>query len=236
MDPPAQPVASYHRRYRIAISWTLGCQAFSGVGQADGRSFAIVLVALSTGAGIAAFGISSVERRWHVPRIARRGFVVALVALTAIGSVAVVKQFGTPWAISTRIADRFAGPPLGSGQDLDARLFDASSNGRIDLWRTAWNDARRHPLAGSGAGSYAAEWARERPIEFDSTNAHMLYLETLAELGPIGLGLLVAALGAPLVAARRAGSTPLRSELRQPMSPFSCIWRRTGTGNSLPSD
>jgi hypothetical protein len=35
-------------------------------------------------------------------------------------------------------------------------------------------------------------------------NVHNLYLETLAETGPVGLGLLVLALGAPLVAAVKA--------------------------------
>src|SRR5207244_12521462 len=38
---------------------------------------------------------------------------------------------------------------------------------------------------------------------------HNLYLETLAELGPAGLLLLVLVLGAPLVALRRARSSPL---------------------------
>jgi len=40
-------------------------------------------------------------------------------------------------------------------------------------------------------------------------DAHNLYLETLSELGPIGLGLLVALLAIPLVAAVRARRHPL---------------------------
>ena len=75
--------------------------------------------------------------------------------------------------------------------------------------RVAWHDAERHPLVGSGAGSYESEWFRHRSEEFDATNAHQLYLETLAELGPLGLGLLLAALGAPLVAAWRGRRHPL---------------------------
>ena len=94
-------------------------------------------------------------------------------------------------------------------QDLNARLFDASGSFRLDLWRVAWHDAGSHPLGGSGAGSYAAHWFRERPLPLDATNAHELYLETLAELGPLGLGLLLSALGAPLLAAWRARRHPL---------------------------
>ena len=66
-------------------------------------------------------------------------------------------------------------------------------------------------LRGSGAGSYSAEWFRERTVASDATNAHQLYLETLAELGPLGLGLLLAALGTPLAAAWRARRHPLAS-------------------------
>ena len=61
----------------------------------------------------------------------------------------------------------------------------------------------------SGAGSYEAEWYRNRSLALDATNAHQLYLETLAELGPLGLLLLTAGLGAPLVAAWRARGHPL---------------------------
>src|SRR6266542_4459338 len=48
--------------------------------------------------------------------------------------------------------------------------------------------------------------ARSTPKESD---AHSLYVETLAELGPIGLALLSAALVVPLVAAVRARRHPL---------------------------
>jgi O-antigen ligase len=64
--------------------------------------------------------------------------------------------------------------------------------------------AREHPLLGTGAGTYEQFWLRDRPLESDARDAHSLYLETLAELGPLGLALLAVALGAPLVAAARA--------------------------------
>ena len=117
-------------------------------------------------------------------------------------------KFGAPWTLVARTAHRFTAPPP-HVQDLNARLFDASGSFRLDLWRVAWDDAALHPLVGSGAGSYAAHWFRDRPLPLDATNAHELYLETLAELGPLGLGLLLIALGAPLLAAWRARRHPL---------------------------
>ena len=62
----------------------------------------------------------------------------------------------------------------------------------------------RDPWLGDGAGSFAVRWTRERRAETEARDAHNLYLETLAELGPIGLVLLVVVLGSPLLALRRA--------------------------------
>jgi hypothetical protein len=74
---------------------------------------------------------------------------------------------------------------------------------RAAYWHVAWLDVRAHPLLGSGPGTYAREWLAHRPTPTGVLNAHNLYLETLAELGPVGLALLVATLGMPLVVAVR---------------------------------
>jgi hypothetical protein len=73
---------------------------------------------------------------------------------------------------------------------------------RPAYWRVAWADARARPFLGSGPGSFGAAWLELRPGATSVQNAHNLYLETLAELGPLGLALLVAALGVPLAALR----------------------------------
>jgi tetratricopeptide (TPR) repeat protein len=59
---------------------------------------------------------------------------------------------------------------------------------------------RDEPLLGTGAGSFEAHWFRERSVPFHARDAHNLYLETLAELGPVGLALLLATLALPLLA------------------------------------
>ena len=89
------------------------------------------------------------------------------------------------------------------GADLNARLCSASGNARADYWRIAWHDVTAHPALGSGAGTYELRWYRERPNVFGARDAHNLYLEKLAELGPAGLCLLLVALATPLVALRR---------------------------------
>lgn len=75
---------------------------------------------------------------------------------------------------------------------------------RPAYWNVALADASEHVALGSGAGSFDDYWLEHRPIPAYVRDAHHLYLETVAELGLVGLALLVVALGAPLVAAARA--------------------------------
>jgi O-antigen ligase len=84
-----------------------------------------------------------------------------------------------------------------------------STQPRASYWHVAWHDEYlAHPVLGSGAGTFGFYWVRHgRPLEYGGAlDAHSLYLETLAELGPIGLLLLVALLLVPLrgVIARRS--------------------------------
>jgi hypothetical protein len=175
----------------------------------DGRSLAGALVVLSIGAAVTVSTLGLLERRWPVSLNARRAFAALLVAICAIAGAGTIVKFGAPWTLVAQGAHRFAAQQPRHVHDLNARLFDASGSSRLDLWRVAWDDVGRHPLVGSGAGSYAAQWFRDRPSPVDATNAHELYLETLAELGPLGLGLLLTALGAPLIAGWRARRHPL---------------------------
>ena len=60
------------------------------------------------------------------------------------------------------------------------------------------------PLLGTGAGSFEARFVREGSIGLPARDAHNLYLETLAELGPVGLALLLATVAVPLTAIPQA--------------------------------
>jgi O-antigen ligase len=59
-------------------------------------------------------------------------------------------------------------------------------------YHVAWREFLAHPLFGSGAGTFGHYWLRWGDVGAwgGALDAHSLYLETLAELGPIGLGLL----------------------------------------------
>lgn len=85
----------------------------------------------------------------------------------------------------------------------------ASVQPRLRFWAVAWRSAKEAPLAGAGAGSFGRIWLQRRPTPTPARDAHNLYLETLAELGIVGIVLLAVALGAPLVAALRARNQAL---------------------------
>ena len=79
---------------------------------------------------------------------------------------------------------------------------------RADFWRVAWNEFDENAWLGSGAGTFAEYWRRSGATT-GASDAHNLYLETLAELGPVGLALLLIALGLPLVAVLGTRNHPM---------------------------
>ena len=70
--------------------------------------------------------------------------------------------------------------------------FAFGGHERGHYWRVAWHELAANPLLGSGAGTFADWWLRLRTVPQSTHEAHSLYLETLAELGPVGLALAVA--------------------------------------------
>jgi O-antigen ligase len=76
----------------------------------------------------------------------------------------------------------------------------ATTQPRTSYFQVAWDEYRAHPVLGSGAGTFGHYWL-EAPYYLHyggALDAHSLYLETLAELGPLGLLLLLVFLLYPL--------------------------------------
>jgi hypothetical protein len=170
-----------------------------------GHRFALVLLGLAAAAFVATLLFAVAERLLQFPRSVRVAYAGALI-LAIAGALAVgVVRFGSPPTIAHHLYRSFVGPPhtIESG-NLNQRLFNLSSNQRIPQWKVAWREYRAHPWLGSGLGSYERYWNEHRTTDFKVRNVHNLYLETLAELGPAGLGLLIVALSVPLVAAVKA--------------------------------
>jgi O-antigen ligase len=90
--------------------------------------------------------------------------------------------------------------PLSSGA---TRLVTLQSN-RYDYWHVALRAFAREPLRGVGAGNWSVYWLRWRTIDEFAQDAHSLPMQTLAELGLVGIALLATFLAGVWVSAWRA--------------------------------
>jgi O-antigen ligase len=170
---------------------------------AQGKDLAVVLGLCVAGAAIARTLLLTLDSRLSLPRIPR-GARRQVAAVTAV--VAAIGVIGLSLALKDEISkqyDRFVtGGGAGSSQDFRQRLTDPANNGRLGEWRVAMDGYRGARLHGQGAGTYQVLWTQDRTAEFavlSVRDAHSLYVEVLGELGLIGLGLLIATLGAILV-------------------------------------
>jgi hypothetical protein len=151
-------------------------------------------------AGLGALALVAAGLAWWsfdagLPRVPRREVVAVGVLGGIVAAVAIVGDVRDVSAPATQ-------------QGAPSRLLVTSTSKRSDYWRVALRMVEREPLLGEGAGSFERAWLRERSALLFARDAHNGYLETLAELGPLGLGLLVFSLGVPLAAARRAVAAP----------------------------
>jgi O-Antigen ligase len=80
-----------------------------------------------------------------------------------------------------------------------SRLVSLQSN-RYDYWSVAIRAFASSPVHGVGAGGWSVDWLRWRHVKEAAQDAHSLPLQTLAELGLVGL-LFLLALGAGLAGA-----------------------------------
>ena len=171
--------------------------------QSDGRRAALELVAIALLALLAVPAVDHAVARIRIGPRELRSLATALVVALIVSLVAVVVREGGPSQVVRRATSAFSAPPAKDSSDLNRRLFNVSGNSRSAYWRVAASMVRREPVLGEGAGSYERWWTQERPMESGARNAHNLYLETLAELGPLGLLLLLGVLTLPFLALRQ---------------------------------
>jgi hypothetical protein len=169
------------------------------------------VLALATLPLVATAALATVAVTFSADRISlgRRASIAAattiLVFLFVTSAAAIGHYAARPRLHAIYLSGANPGYPLGTQPDSQSAL---SLSGRIPVWRQAWRDWEAHPELGSGAGTYEQYWLEHRRISANVRDAHSLYLETLAELGPLGLGLLAATLAIPLLAVARARSHP----------------------------
>jgi O-Antigen ligase len=126
----------------------------------------------------------SIPRRLRRPVLTGAGIATVVVALAASAALHV------PDVVAEKYRD-FNSDDARVGDSGSSRLLSGSDNGRRDHWEVSVSAVKREPLHGDGAGSYEIDWTRDRDSALDVHDGHSLYLETLGELGVVGLGLLL---------------------------------------------
>jgi hypothetical protein len=178
----------------------------------DGHRLAPIILALAAASFLLVLAQSGVERRVPVPRLLRVAAPIGFASAAAVAVVSLFAAYGAPDTIVRRAYHSFmqdrapakVAPVSGGPKNLNDRLFTLRSNGRRQTWATAWDEFQANSWTGSGAGDFGRYWLQHRKLTLKVSDAHSLYLETLGELGPIGLALLALALGVPLVVGIRA--------------------------------
>jgi hypothetical protein len=107
--------------------------------------------------------------------------VLGIGALAASDPAARLREFKTPQPAQTT-------PGV---MAIQTHLSTGSGSGRWQFWGAALDEFSHHPITGAGAGSYEPWWAQHGSIDMFVRNAHSLWLETLGELGLIGVLLVV---------------------------------------------
>jgi O-antigen ligase len=183
----------------------------------QGKQLLLTIVLVCAGVAVAQIGIGLAARHGTLPRFLRptRRRAAFLTAGFLVVLVAAALAAGVPGRLSHGWQEfKNAPPPATAGTTLISRLNSLNGNGRYQFWKVAIQATSGRRWQGSGPGTFQLLWLpRETAAGGYVTDAHSLYVETLAEDGVVGLALLVGFLLVALGAAVRLVITT-RDELR----------------------
>ena len=170
-----------------------------------GVVFAVTFLAGAAVAGLAGWWLSRLRvptgpGRARVVRLAASGAVV--VVLLAV--VAGVVRAGGPAPAVRRLWHGFA--TTEQITQASGRLGSANSSNRWRWWQESWDSFTRHPLGGSGAGTFELEHRIVRAASYSepTIEPHSIALQALGETGIVGFLLLAGAVVAAALVLRSA--------------------------------
>ncbi|MHB1999758.1 MAG: tetratricopeptide repeat protein [Solirubrobacteraceae bacterium] len=176
--------------------------------RSGGRELGVLLLALLLALlAIGVLVVFATDRR-RPSAIARRRAGAALLAALALAALAVLGGLaashrglvGTISHAVSSVTNPNAPVPLANTPNR----LTAVSSVRARYWKEAIEVFEGHPALGAGAGGYAVASERYRPANLVARNAHGYLVETLANLGALGLALTLLLLVAWAVAAGAA--------------------------------
>jgi tetratricopeptide (TPR) repeat protein len=179
----------------------------SGLKTVHGSALPVVLAALAAGLVITALSYLEM-RRPPAPdldyRPPRR--FVAVTAGTAVLALVIV-VLATTGDPLTHLDDGWRSFKRGNptpAQGTSSRLTAGFGSNRYDFYRVAIDTWRAHPLEGSGADNFGADYLRRGRSDETPRYPHSIELRTLQQTGIVGALLLLGAFAAALLTALRA--------------------------------
>lgn len=171
-----------------------------------------LVVGLAVGLVVAALSLAVGHGLLRGPAIPRKPVAIAGLATALIALIAFLAA-GGPSSLSDDF-EEFKTPTAESALESSVERFGSATGGnRWQFWSAAADANASSPITGIGPGTYEFWWAANGTEGGFVRDAHSLYLETLAELGVVGLVLLLAALLFPLgvaISLTRRGSLSRR--------------------------
>lgn len=189
--------------------------------QGDELMLAVLVVCAAVGllqAVVAAGG-----RRWQRPgwsRPSRQGATAGAVLGVVVLLVAAL-AVDAPGRVSDAWAEFKEGGGPGEGSE---RLTSAAGESRYQFWVSTTDQNATAPLIGTGSGTFQFWWSREGDTAETVRDAHSLYMQTLGELGIVGLLLLLSFFAWVFVGGLRAAllsDAAERSRLAAALAGFS---------------
>jgi UDP-GlcNAc:undecaprenyl-phosphate GlcNAc-1-phosphate transferase len=206
---------------------------FNSASGPAGLDAARTLVVVSVAVGAAWWGALELERvvRARGERAVERLRLAFAVALAAAAVVALAVSLASAGRIARGVDHQYSAfvhlDPTQGGESSTGRLASGGGN-RYDYWRVAARTWAGDPLAGVGGGNYSQSYYRERSTTEAILQPHSLELQTLAELGVIGVALLGAVLAAVVAGIqaqrRRAMASPLERGLLVACTGILAAW------------
>jgi O-antigen ligase/polysaccharide polymerase Wzy-like membrane protein len=168
----------------------------------QGDQMLAVSIAIVVAVGILRFLLDSSIGKLEVPAtVARAVGVAALVAV--IGGILIAGP-SARWEEFKQVA-----PVETKSTYVAAHLSSGRGSGRYQFWSAAVDAFEAHPFHGIGAAGYEAYWDQHGSLAVTIRDAHSLFLESMAELGLVGLALILGFLG--FAAVSGIGRGPRRS-------------------------
>jgi hypothetical protein len=159
--------------------------------QSEGDEMLAMVIVVCSGVALAQMAIGLTVRYGRRPRwlLVPRPQAAVATALALVAALVVAVGAGVPGELSDRWEEfKERGEqtsPIEGGRG--SLILDVSSSGRYDFWESAADANATEPWLGIGPGTFEFWWSREGLYAGFVRDAHSLYMETLAELGIIGL-------------------------------------------------